>query len=215
MARKTVRLGVGVAALAAVIATASALAANPPAKPISGPGGPGVVYTLRANLSASKVASLQVASTATGRFIGGVFRNGVPVRGERPTVTWNLFWAVGVTNTTGPITGVEIRKGEAGTSAAASSAFLTLCSPCNNISASAAGAAGTTLRGGVIRNLTPEQATALRRSDLFVSVMTAANPGGELQGQVTRPKPVTTAAPPNNRMPNPIKPIPGGTPSGP
>jgi hypothetical protein len=88
--------------------------------------------------------------------------------------------------------------------------FLKLCSPCNVASAASAGiaGAGVTLVGGRIPNLTQEQLNALRRADLFVNVMTAANPAGELRGPITRRSPVTTSAPPNTRQPNPIKPGP-------
>jgi hypothetical protein len=218
--RKNVHLWIAAAALAAALAAGSAVAAlqpgaqsaapqsaaqQPPAKQ-PGASPPSIVIPLRASLSASHVASLQVASTATGRFIGGLIRGGVSAGGQRPNLSWSLFWAVGVTNTTGPVTGVEIRSGEA-SAAATGSLFLTLCSPCNNVSASAAGGVGaTTLRGGTIRNLTQEQVNALRRSDLFVNVTTAANPAGELRGQITRRSPVTSSAPPNNRIPNPLKP---------
>jgi hypothetical protein len=205
--KKTVQLWVGAAAIAGILAAGSAVAAppQPPAKP--GAGAPAVAIPLRATLSASQVASLQVASTASGRFLGALIRSGFTSRGggERPNFSWGLFWAIGVQNTTGPITSVEIRSGEV--SATAGPVFLTLCSPCNLMSAAATGVAGTTLAAGTIRNLTQEQLTALR-ADLYVNVTTAANPAGELRGPITRRSPVTTSAPPNNKIPNPIKPGP-------
>jgi hypothetical protein len=208
MPTKIVRRAVGVAAAVSVLAVGSAVAATPqpPTKP--GAGAPAAVIPLRAILTAANVSHLEVASTATGRFVGGLFRSGSPQRGERPNFSWNLFWAVIASNTTGPITGVEIRSGEV--SATAGDVFLKLCGPCNVTSAAAAAAVGggVTLTGGVIRNLTKEQVSALRTDELFVNVMTGANPSGELRGQVTRLKPVTTGAPPVTRMPNPIKPGP-------
>ena len=135
-------------------------------------------------------------------------------RGERPNLSWGLFWAIGVQNTTGPITGVEIRSGEV--SATAGSVFLKLCSPVQRRgSAASAGIAGRLLVGGTLQNLTQAQVTALRTADLFVNVATAANPAGELRGPITRRSPVTSGAPPNNRIPNPIKPGPPGKITGP
>jgi hypothetical protein len=93
-------------------------------------------------------------------------------------------------------------------SATASSVFLKLCGPCNVASAATAGTAGTTLVGGKLPNLTQAQVTALRTADLYVNVATAANPAGELRGPITRRAPVTSGAPPNNRIPAPIKPGP-------
>jgi len=217
VAKKTVQLWVGAAAITAVLAAGSAVAATPrpPAKqPGVGAGGPAVAVPLRATLSAGQVASLQVASTASGRFLGALIRSGFTGRsGERPHLSWGLFWAIGVQNTTGPVTSVEIRSGEV--SAAAGPIFLTLCSPCSAKSAAAAGSAGTTLLGGAIRNLTQEQLNTLRKADLYVNVATGANPAGELRGPITRRSPVTTSAPPNNRIPNPIKPGKPGTVTGP
>ncbi len=204
MAKKTIQLWVGAAAIAGVLAAGSAVAATP--RPATPPGGsvPAVAIPLRAILSASQVPGIQVASTATGRFLGALLRSGSGSRGERPNFSWRFFWAIGVQNTTGPITGVEIRSGEV--SATASSVFLTLCSPCNVTSAAGAGIAGTTLVGGTLPSLTQAQVTALRTANLYVNVATAANPAGELRGPITRRSPVTSGAPPNNRQPNPIKP---------
>jgi hypothetical protein len=204
--RKNLHLWIGVAVMASVLTAGSAVASLP--KPMPGAkqpaaGAPAVAIPLRATLSASQVASLQVASTATGRFLGALVRQGLGGKGERPNVSWSLVWALGVRNTTGPVTGVEIRSGEV--SATAASIFLTLCSPCGNVAASAV-SSGTTLLGGTVRNLTQAQMSALRRADLFVNVTTAANPAGELRGPITRRGPVTTSAPPNNRIPNPLKP---------
>jgi hypothetical protein len=177
-----------------------------PKPPTKGGGGPAVAIPLRANLSASQVASLQVASTATGRFLGAIVRAGFGAKGQPvPNLSSGLFWAIGLQNTTGPVTGVEIRSG--GVSAAAAPVFLTLCSPCRTMSAAAAGPA-TNLLSGRIPNLTKEQVAALRTADLYVNVTTAANPSGELRGPITRRSPVTSGAPPNNRIPNPLKPGP-------
>jgi hypothetical protein len=197
-----------------MLAAGSAVAVmpKPPTKP--GAGAPAVAIPLRANLSASQVPSLQATSTATGRFLGVLVRAGFSGRSERPNLSWSLGWAIGVQNTTGPVTGVEIRTGEVG-AASASSVFMTLCSPCTAASAAAAGAPGTNLVGNAVRNLTQEQLNTLRRADLFVNVTTAANPAGELRGPITRRSPVTSGAPPTNRMPNPIKPGKPGTVTGP
>ncbi len=214
MAKKTIQLWVGAAAIAGVLAAGSAVAATP--RPATPPGGsvPAVAIPLRANLSASQVPSLQVASTATGRFLGALVRGGFSgSRGERPNFSWGLFWAIGVQNTTGPITGVEIRS--RGVSATASSVFLKLCGPCNVASAASAGIAGTTLVAGTLPNLTQAQVTALRTADLFVNVATAANPAGELRGPITRRSPVTSSAPPNNKIPGPLKPGPPNKVAGP
>lgn len=207
-------------AVAAVLVAGSAVAALPiPSKGVAGGaagGAPSIAIPLRANLSASQVASLQVASTATGRFLGALVRKGFTGRGDRPNVSWGLFWAIGVQNTTGPVTGVEIRSGGPSVAAAGGgSLFLKLCGPCTNVSASAAGAAGASPIGGTIKNLTQEQVNTLRRGELYVNVTTAANPSGELRGPITRRSPVTSGAPPTNRIPNPIKPGPGNDIPGP
>ena len=167
---------------------------------------------LFANLAATNVPSLQVASTATGQFIGGLGRGGIVSRGQPPNLSWSLFWVVGVRNATGPITGVEIRSGEV--SAAAAPVVLTLCSPCKNTSAAAVGAPSGTVAAGSISNLTQEQQTTLRQSKLYVNVKTAANPAGELRGAITRRGQVAGPLP-NNRMPTPIKPGPPQPVSGP
>lgn len=199
-----------------MLVAGSAVAALPiPSKGAAGGtggGAPAVAVPLRANLSASEVASLQVTSTATGRFLGALIRSGFGAKGQPlPNLSWGLFWAINVQNTTGPVTGVEIRSG--GVTAAAAPVFLTLCSPCN-VSAAAA-SAGANLLAGKIQNLTPQQVTALRTADLYVNVATAANPAGELRGPITRRSPVTSGAPPNNRIPNPIKPGPPNKVTGP
>jgi hypothetical protein len=192
-----------------VLLAGSAVAALPiPSKGAAGGtggGAPAIAIPLRANLSASQVASLQVASTASGRFLGALIRSGFGAKGQRvPDLSWGLFWVISVQNTTGPVTGIEIRSGEI--SAAAAPVFLTLCRPCN-LSASAA-SAGANYLTGKVTNLTQEQVTALRKAELYINVMTAANPAGELRGPITRRTPAPSAAPPNNRMPNPIKPGP-------
>jgi CHRD domain len=192
-----------------VLLAGSAVAALPiPSKGAAGAtggGAPAIAIPLRANLSASQVASLQVASTASGRFLGALIRSGFGAKGQRvPDLSWGLFWVISVQNTTGPVTGIEIRSGEI--SAAAAPVFLTLCRPCN-LSASAA-SAGANYLTGKVTNLTQEQVTALRKAELYINVMTAANPAGELRGPITRRTPAPSAAPPNNRMPNPIKPGP-------
>ena len=199
-----------------MLVAGSAVAALPiPSKGAAGAtggGAPAVAVPLRANLSASQVASLQVTSTATGRFLGGLIRSGFGAKGQPlPNLSWRLFWAINVQNTTGPVTGVTIRSG--GVTAAAAPLFLTLCSPCK-VSAAAA-SAGANLLAGKIQNLTPQQVTALRTADLYVNAATAANPAGELRGPITRRSPVTSGAPPNNRMPNPIEPGPPNKATGP
>jgi hypothetical protein len=214
--RKSLHLWIGAAAVAAVLVAGSAVAALPiPSKGAAGGtggGAPAVAVPLRANLSASQVPSLQVASTASGRFLGALIRSGFGAKGQRvPDLSWGLFWVISVQNTTGPVTGIEIRSGQVG--AAASSVFLTLCSPCS-VSASAA-SAGANLLTGKLTKLTQEQVTALRKAELYVNVTTAANPAGELRGPITRRSPVTSGAPPNNRIPNPIKPGKPGTVTGP
>jgi hypothetical protein len=209
MPRSVIHRSLGLAAAVAVLAAGSAIAARPqpPAKP--GAGAPSIAIPLRATLSASQVPSLSVASTATGRFLGALIRSGFGAKGERPNLSWGLFWALGVTNTTGPVTGVEIRSGDV--SVASSSLFLKLCGPCTATSAASVGAPGTTLLSGKLPNLTSEQVATLRQGNLYVNVTTAANPSGELRGPITRSKPITSHAPPNTKMPNPLKPVPSGS----
>jgi hypothetical protein len=220
--RKKAYLSIGATAVAATLAVGSAVSLaggssvtaqpTPPTRP--GAGAPSIAIPLRANLSASQVSSLQVASTATGRFIGALGRGGGVSRTQRPNLSWSLFWVIAVKNTTGPVTGIEIRRGETNDvrGAVASGTFLTLCGPCRTANA-AAGSPTDSLLGGSVRNLTREQVSALRQGDLYVNVMTAANPAGELRGQITRRSPVTpTNAPPVNRMPNPLKPVPNSSP---
>jgi hypothetical protein len=206
--RKNLHLWVGAAAVAAVLLAGSAVAALPiPSKGAAGAtagGVPAIAIPLRAHLTASQVASLQVASTASGRFLGALIRSGFTGRGDRPNFSWGLFWVISVQDTTGPVTAIEIRSGEIG--AAAAPVFLTLCRPCT-LSASAA-SAGANYLTGKVTNLTQEQVTALRKAELYVNVMTAANPAGELRGPITRRTPAPSAAPPNNRIPNPLKPGP-------
>ena len=195
----------------------SAVAAISPPSKKSGKGagaGPAIAIALRADLSAAQVPSLQAASTASGRFLGALTRAGFSVkRGDQPNRPWSLVWAIGVRNTTGPITNVEIRSGGV-RAAAAGPVVFKLCGPCNVTSAAAAGVNDTSLVSGApLRNLTAEQVATLRRAELFVNVTTAANPAGELRGPITRRSPVTSGAPPNTRQPNPIKPgAPGNLP---
>jgi hypothetical protein len=211
--KNALQLSIAALAVAALLGAGSAVAVmpKPPAKGV-GAGAPAVAVPLRANLSATQVPSLQVASTATGRFLGALIRSGFGAKGQRlPNLSWGLFWVISVQNTTGPVTSVEIRSGAVG--AAASSVFLTLCGPCN-VSASAVGG-GPNFLTGKLSTLTQQQVTALRTADLYVNVTTAANPAGELRGPITRHSPVTSGAPPNNRVPNPIKPGPPNKVTGP
>ena len=219
VAKKTVHLWVGAVAIAGVLSVGSAVAAISPPSKKGGAGagaGPAIAIPLSADLSAAQVPSLQVASTASGRFLGALTRAGFSgQRGDRPNLSWGLFWAIGVRNTTGPITSVEIRSGGV-SAAAAGPVVFKLCGPCNSASAAAAGVNDTTLVSGTpLRNLTAEQVATLRRAELFVNVTTAANPAGELRGPITRRSPVTSGAPPNTRQPNPLKPGAPGNPPGP
>ena len=157
---------------------------------------PSVLIPLLAELSSRNVPTLQVASAATGRFIGALSRRGFTgTRGQRPAnVSWGLFWVVAVERTTGPVTGIEIRAGNV--SAAAGPTVTSLCAPCKTTNSFVT---------GFVAPLTKEQLAALRTQTLFVNVMTGANPSGELRGQVTRKTPTTTSSP-NTKMPHPLKP---------
>jgi CHRD domain len=200
--RRKAYLWIGAAALAAALAAGSALAATSlprqssptqdappgPAKPPTETVPP-LLVPLQAELSSRNVPTLQVASTATGRFIG--------VPGRRGGFT--LFWVVAVEHTTGPVIGVEIRTGNV--SAAAGPTVLSLCSPCGTTNSFVTGRVGP---------LTGEQLKALRTHTLFVNVMTGANPSGELRGQLKRKTPNMTSPSPNTRMP-PLKPAQRGT----
>jgi CHRD domain len=213
--RRKAYLWIGAAALAAALAAGSALAAtslprqsSPTQNAPPGPAPPGpakpptetlppLVVPLQAELSSRNVPTLQVASTATGRFIGALSRRGFTVKkGERPpNVSWGLFWVVAVERTTGPVTGVEIRAGNV--RAAAGSTVISLCTPCKTTNSFVTGR---------VAPLTEAQLDALRSHSLFVNVMTGANPSGELRGQLARKTPKTTSPLPNTRMPHPLKP---------
>ncbi len=198
MARYAVHRWVGAAALAAVLAASSALAATPPPKSAVPPGGspPVVLIPLRAKLdSAHVVPALKVAvPAATGRFNGGLVRVVSLKRGERVTIAWSLFWSLSASSLTGPATAAQIHVGGPGE---IGPVLVPLCGPCGSRA------------GGAVRNLTREQVTVLRSGNLYVNVQTAANPSGEIRGQVTRRPPVRPGdAPQPTGSPRPLKPLP-------
>jgi hypothetical protein len=100
---------------------------------------------------------------------------------------WRLVWSISESGLSGPITQAAIRVGRKGETGPV---LVALCAPCRPTNA-----------GGVPRTLTSAQATALRTSPLYVTVATAANPSGEIRGQITRSLPSRLAAPTSTNKP--------------
>src|SRR5437588_9333849 len=165
-------------------------------------------YRLTATLTASQeVPAVQAPAGAVGHFHGILFRSGVaptrvaslagckvvtpPKRSGLPTklncngsvVTmpaagqWRLIWRLTYSGLTGAATRVDIHLAPAGHAAAAA---FTLCSPCHASSVSG----GAMTHGSM--TLAADQATSLSSSSSYVNVDTAAHPGGEIRGQITR-----------------------------
>jgi CHRD domain len=119
----------------------------------------------------------RIAARAGCRLVTGRPRSGVPARIDcggiiatlPPAGHWRLIWRLAVSDLSGPVTGVDVHLAPAGQSAAT---FVGLCGPC-------------TPHGGSM-TLTPAQGIALLRQPAYVNVATAANPGGEIRGQIRR-----------------------------
>jgi hypothetical protein len=82
------------------------------------------------------------------------------------TLTWRLTF----THLSGPATAAHIHPGARGVNGAP---LITLCTPCTSP------VTGTT-------PVTAPQIAAMKTRQTYVNVHTAANPGGEIRGQVTR-----------------------------
>jgi hypothetical protein len=186
-------------ALAAVVAFGSMAAAAPAVTPPTLPGAStnasARVGSLRlhATLGARQIVPAPSAAAAEshGMFNGTLQHRLVDGGQGGGQIVWNLSWSLSALSLTGPVTAVEIRTGRRGE---VGPVLLTLCQDCG---ASPAGVAHQLAKGEV---------HALRASALYVNVATAANPGGEVRGQLTRPgrQPAPTAG--NNG------PAPGSTP---
>jgi len=176
MMRNASRLWLGIGVLVAAMTVGSALAASPPRSL------PSLLFPLRASLDARQAvpAPKVAAPAATGRLEGALVRTVSQKRGEGLTIAWSLSWKLTTSGLTGPMTAAQIHTGRPGETGPV---VLSLCAPC------------TSPARGVVRNLTKEQASVLRRSDLYVDIQTAANPSGEIRGQVTRRSPVRPGAP--------------------
>jgi CHRD domain len=95
--------------------------------------------------------------------------NSVPVQ-NAPVRTrqWRLLWRLSYSGLSGPATAAHIHFGAQGTTAPGA---LALCGPCRSVS------------GGILR-VTADQAGTIRAGGSYVNVETAANPSGEIRGQV-------------------------------
>jgi CHRD domain len=113
------------------------------------------------------------------------------------TGTWSLSWQVYASGLTGPVTAVQIRVGKAGETGPL---LLTLCRSC--VSTPACESCRAEPFGGVIGHLTAVQVHALRGAAVYVNVQTAANPSGEIRGQLARPvRGAAPTAPPSRPQP--------------
>jgi CHRD domain len=161
-----------------------------------------VAYRLTATLTpGQEVPAVQAPTAAIGHFNGVLLRSGIgaarvgalagckvvtaPRRIGLPTrlncggsiVTmpgapgqWRLVWRLSVSGLSGPATGADLHMAPVGH--AAPPAFA-LCGPCQSVS-----------HGHMV--LTAGQASALATNAAYVNVDTAANPGGEIRGQIMR-----------------------------
>ncbi len=189
-----VPLGAALAVLIGVAAAAGTAGASPAQVHAA-------AYRLTATLSAAQeVPAVQAPAAANGRFNAVLFRSGVgvakiaalagckvivpPRRSGLPTritcngsvVTlpapgqWRLLWRLSVSGLSGPATAAGIHIAPAGH--AAPPAFA-LCGPCGSVS------------HGYLA-ITAGQANSLVGNASYVNVTTAANPGGEIRGQIVR-----------------------------
>ena len=183
MRRNTIHTFVGIGVFAATLTVGSALAGVPQTRL------PSLLIPLRADLDAAHAvpAPKVAAPAATGRLDGALVRTAREKHGEGLGIAWSLRWKLNTSGTTGPVTAAAIHVGAAGETGPV---LVALCAPCSSRA------------GAVVRNLTSEQATALRRGNLYVNVETAANPAGEIRGQVTR----RSARPPGTIVPGPLPP---------
>jgi CHRD domain len=158
-------------------------------------------YRLTATLTpGQEVPAVQAPTSASGHFEGVLIRSGIGVtkvaalagckvitapRGSGlPTRIscggsvvalpaagqWRLIWRLSVSGLSGPAIRTDIHMAVPGHAAPAAFA---LCGPCQSVS-----------HGHVV--LAAGQANALGTNAAYVNVATAANPGGEIRGQITR-----------------------------
>lgn len=161
-----------------------------------------VAYRLTATLTPSQVEpAVQAPAGAVGHFHGILFRSGPgaakvatlagckvlvgPKRSGLPTRIscggslatlpgvpgqWRLVWRLSVSGLSGPATSAALHIAPVGHSAAP---LMTMCAPCQTIS------------HGML-TVTTTQAGSLTSDAAYVDVATAAHPGGEIRGQITR-----------------------------
>jgi len=162
-----------------------------------------VAYRLTATLTPNQVVpAVQAPAGAIGRFHGVLLRSGPgaikaatlagckivvpPKRSGLPTRIncgggavgtvpaaagqWRLVWRLSVSGLSGPATAATINLAAAGNAAAPA---FTMCGPCLKTS-----------HGQMA--LSDGQASSLVGSASYVQVDTAAHPGGEIRGQITR-----------------------------
>ena len=86
------------------------------------------------------------------------------------TGQWRLVWRLSVSGLSGPATAAAIHLAAAGNAAVPA---FTMCGPCLKVS-----------HGQMA--LSDGQASSLVSSASYVDVDTAAHPGGEVRGQITR-----------------------------
>jgi hypothetical protein len=127
----------------------------------------------------SGIGATRVAALAGCKVISPPRRSGLPNRiscggsvGTLPAAPgqWRLFWRLSVSGLSGPATHADIHMAGVGHAAPPAFAF---CGPCQTVS-----------RGHIV--LSAGLATALGANAAYVNVDTAANPGGEIRGQITR-----------------------------
>jgi hypothetical protein len=195
-------LGAALAVVAAgVVATAGTAIASPAQVRA-------VAYRLTANLTAGQqIPAVQAPAAAGGQFSGVLLKSGVgaakvaalagckvvtPPRSSGlptrfncvgsvvrvPAVPgqWRLMWRLSYSGLSGPATRVDIHQAPAGHAAPPAYA---LCGPCHSVPLS-----GKSVTHGSMA-LTADQAAALN-GNAYVNVDTAANPGGEIRGQIKR-----------------------------
>ena len=129
---------------------------------------------IRSGANAANVAKLAGCTVVTApRRPGVAFKincGGAPVTVPGTAGQWRLAWRLTYSHLSGPATGASIHIAPAGHSAAA---MTRICSPCTPIS-----------HGSMV--FSNDQASSVTGSASYVDVSTAAHPGGEIRGQISR-----------------------------
>ncbi len=141
---------------------------------------PSVAYMLRADLTSAQVvpALSTPAPQARGTFVAALIRTPAARgrRGEAGPFVWRLVWRLTYSGLTGAPTAIELHTGAPGH---VGPEIQPLCTSCGGV-----------MPHGTINNLAPTDARALLSGQGYVVVDTAANPNGEIRGQIQRVRPV-------------------------